>query len=336
MARPFRIEYEGAIYHITSRGNEKRDIFLADKDREHFVGLLREGADFFRVEIIAYCLMSNHYHLLLQTKQANLSRFMQRLNTTYTIYFNFKYDRVGHLFQGRYKGILVGSQEYYLSLSRYIHLNPVKVKRFIKNTDEEKKQILNRYGWSSYQGVLDPQKRPGYFRLERILDEFGGDTSANRKKYEKYIEQGITSKVDNPMEEVKYQLLLGGESFIERMCGKYILKKKDDFKEYNPEIRASEKIKPVNELADIAAKEYGINAEELLKPKSAHKEARKLLVSISYELNVRNKTLRELGRELGGLSGPGVMRVHERLQKNLEEDKNLRERYARIKKMSIV
>ena len=243
MARPLRIEYPGAIYHITSRGNERREIYLNDKNRLHFVRLLKEGSDFFRVEVIAYCLMSNHFHLLIQTKEGNLSRFMQRLNTAYTRHFNYKHNRVGHLFQGRFKSIVVGSDEYFLTLSRYIHLNPVKLKRYEQRSKSEKKLMIRKYQWSSYQSVLDPAKRSSYLSCEKVLDCMGGDTYVNRKKYEEYVNEGIEGNITNPMQEVKYSLLLGADNFIEEIKEKFI--KKKELKEYEPQLK---KIKDVKNL----------------------------------------------------------------------------------------
>ena len=140
MARPLRIEYPGAQYHVTSRGIDRREIFRNDNDCAYFIRRLKESADLFKVEVIAYCLMSNHFHFLLITKEANLSRFMQRLNVTYTRYFNDTYKRVGTLMQGRYKAILVGSNDYFLTLSRYIHLNPIKIKN-IRRQNQSKQKI---------------------------------------------------------------------------------------------------------------------------------------------------------------------------------------------------
>jgi REP element-mobilizing transposase RayT len=174
MARPLRIEYPGAIYHITSRGIDKREIFSDEKDNQRYIQLLKEGADFYRVEVISYCLMTNHLHLLLCTPKANLSRFMQRINVAYTRYFNHKYKRVGPLVQGRYKAILVGSDEYFLVLSRYIYLNPIKLKKYDRMSRAEKELLLSRYKWSSYGSVLEPGARSGYFKCEKVLDFTGG------------------------------------------------------------------------------------------------------------------------------------------------------------------
>jgi REP element-mobilizing transposase RayT len=128
MTRPLRIQFRGAWYHVTSRGNERRDIFSDDTDRGRFLEILADSAAIYGTQIHAYVLMTNHFHLVVHTPQANLSRFMQRFNTTYTVYFNRRYYRRGHLFQGRYKALLVDADNYLLELSRYVHLNPVRVK----------------------------------------------------------------------------------------------------------------------------------------------------------------------------------------------------------------
>ena len=128
MARPLRVEYEGAVYHVAVRGNARQAIFRDDADREHFLGVLAESVGSFEVRLYLYCLMSNHVHLVLETPRANLGRFMHRWQTAYTVYFNRRHRRVGHLVQGRYGAWLVERDAYLLRLSRYVHLNPVFVR----------------------------------------------------------------------------------------------------------------------------------------------------------------------------------------------------------------
>ncbi|MCP4974995.1 MAG: transposase, partial [Maribacter sp.] len=132
MARPLRIEYPGAWYHFTCRGNERGLIFKDDTDRRVFLDMLKESLEKYKVFLHGYVLMGNHFHLNLHTPQGNLSRFAQRFNTAYTVYFNRRHRRMGHLYQGRYKAILVEKESYLLALSRYIHLNPVKIKKIKK------------------------------------------------------------------------------------------------------------------------------------------------------------------------------------------------------------
>ena len=141
MGRPLRIEFPGAHYHVTSRGNEQKDIFKSKADREQFLGYLESAVSRYGAVIHAWCLMTNHHHLLLETPLANLSQIMRHINGAYTNYFNTKRKRVGHLFQGRYKAILIEADAYLLELSRYIHLNPVKAKIVSR---------LEDYPWSSY------------------------------------------------------------------------------------------------------------------------------------------------------------------------------------------
>jgi putative transposase len=151
MARPLRILYPGAVYHITSRGNERKAVFKSIRDREKFLEYLESAVEKYQALIHAYCLMDNHYHLLLETPSGNLPRIMRHINGAYTTYFNVKRDRSGHLFQGRYKAILVEKDEYAKELSRYIHLNPVRGK-MVESPEE--------YVWSSYQSYIGIQKTP--------------------------------------------------------------------------------------------------------------------------------------------------------------------------------
>jgi REP element-mobilizing transposase RayT len=146
VARPLRIEYPGAFYHVTSRGNERRTVFQSNRDREKYLSYLESAHERYGAVIHVYCLMGNHYHLLLETPRANLSKILHYINGAYTTYFNIKRSRSGHLFQGRFKGILVDKDEYCKELSRYVHLNPVRA-GMVKAPLE--------YPWSSYRYFVD-------------------------------------------------------------------------------------------------------------------------------------------------------------------------------------
>ena len=141
MARPLRIQYPGAFYHVTARGNEKKAIFISNRDRVKFLSYLESAHDRYSAIIHVYCLMSNHYHLLVETPRGNLSQILHHINGAYTTYFNIRRERAGHLFQGRYKSILVEKDAYCIQLSRYIHKNPVRAG--LVNMPSE-------YPWSSY------------------------------------------------------------------------------------------------------------------------------------------------------------------------------------------
>ncbi len=181
MPRPLRIEFPGAIYHVFSRGNDKKDIFFSDEDRELFLAALDEACLLFDVSIHSYCLMSNHIHLLLETKQANLSHFMKRLLGVYTIRFNRTHKRVGHLFQGRYRAHLVDRDEYLLQVSRYIHLNPVKAGMI---------DVPEVYAWSSLKFYISSLEAPRFLDKNLILGSF-----LNWEAYLQFVREGIGREV---------------------------------------------------------------------------------------------------------------------------------------------
>ena len=151
MARPLRIQFPGAFYHVTARGNEQKNIFRSNRDREKFLSYLESAVDRYGVVIHAYCLMDNHYHALIETPKGNLSQIMRHINGAYTTYFNTKRRRAGHLFQGRFKAILVDRDEYATTLSRYIHLNPVRAGMVA---------LPEEYPWSSYHYYVGRKKVP--------------------------------------------------------------------------------------------------------------------------------------------------------------------------------
>jgi len=218
MARPLRLEFEGALYHITTRGNEKRDIFLDDKDRLIFLEILAEVNKKFNWLCHAYCLMNNHYHLLIETPEANLSKGMRELNGVYTQRFNKKYQRIGHLFQGRYKAILIDKESHLLEVARYIVLNPVRAR--IVNKPHEWK-------WSSFRATAF-QKKPHYcLTTDWILGQFSADRETAGKEYVKFVMAGIGR--ESIWKEVKGQVLLGSEEFIKRFLP--ILREKEGQKE---------------------------------------------------------------------------------------------------------
>ncbi|MFH0802672.1 MAG: transposase [bacterium] len=216
MARPLRIEYPGAFYHIISRGNEQKSVFRDDKDRETFLKFLQTSHDRYQSEIILYCLMDNHYHLMLETPQGNLSEIMHHINAGYTGYFNRRHNRAGHLFQGRYKAILVERESYGLELSRYIHLNPVRF-GIIKRPED--------YGWSSYRVYIGAEKKPDFLKSEILLSYFGNSLQKARFQYRAFVESGMKEKLPNPLEDIASSLVLGSAEFIEWVQDSFLREK---------------------------------------------------------------------------------------------------------------
>ncbi len=218
MARALRIEYAGAVYHVTSRGNEKKSIFLDNKDRILFLEILKEVTERFRWLCHAYCLMDNHYHLLIETPEGNLSKGMKHLNGKYTQAFNRKNERVGHLFQGRYKAVLIEKESHLLEVARYVVLNPVRAK-VVENPSNWK--------WSSYNATAGFCKRPAYLTVDWVLSRFGKEEKTAQKRYREFINAGI-NKTDI-WKDVKGKMVLGRADFVNKF--KEFLKGKRNLKD---------------------------------------------------------------------------------------------------------
>jgi len=206
MARPLRIQFPGALYHITARGNAKGNIFLNKDDFNDFLTILCKVTKRYHLLIHSYCLMHNHYHLLLETPEGNLSQGIRQLNGTYTQYFNKKYQRVGHLLQGRFKSILVEKENYLLELSRYIALNPLRA-----NLVEDPKD----WPYSSYPQAIGIAKKIPCLFPDWILSQFGPDKKSAIISYQEFVLSGINK--ESPFKQVKGQIFLGSENFLAKM-----------------------------------------------------------------------------------------------------------------------
>ncbi len=208
MTRPLRIEYAGALYYVTSRGNAKRQIFKDNKNRESFLDILKKVNGRYHWLCHAYCLMDNHYHLIIETPEGNLSKGMRQLNGIYTQNFNRRYRRVGHLFQGRYKAVLVQKESHLLEICRYVVLNPVRAK-VVKNPRE--------WEWSSYRGTAGVEKPHSCLTTDWILGQFGRNRGEVGKRYREFVRTGIGA--ESIWSKVRGQSLLGKEDFVERLIG---------------------------------------------------------------------------------------------------------------------
>jgi putative transposase len=204
MARPLRLEFAGAIYHLTSRGNARQKLFFGDADRELFLSTLSSVVSRYGWICHAYCLMTNHYHLLIETRKANLSIGMRQLNGMYTQRFNRRHNRVGHLFQGRFKAILVERESHLLELCRYIVLNPLRVKGSAR---------AQTWKWSSYRATAGLAPVPEFLSTDWILAQFGTKRTQAQKQYRDFVSDGFASR---PWEDLKGQIYLGSEAFIEK------------------------------------------------------------------------------------------------------------------------
>ncbi len=208
MAGPLRLEFSGALYHVTARGNERRDIFLgnADDDRIAFPDILGRTCERFDWICHAYCLMTNHYHLLIETPDANLSKGMRQLNGVYTQHVNRTHGRIGHLFQGRFKGIPVEKDSYLLELARYVVLNPVRA-ALVSKPEE--------WCWSSYRATAGKDNAPPFLEIDRLLRAFADNRQQAAVGYRRFVAEGMSAP--RPWFDLKNQVYSGSEHFVERM-----------------------------------------------------------------------------------------------------------------------
>lgn len=204
MARPLRIEYPNALYHITARGNERSCIYLSDHDRNQFLGVLAQVVESHNWMCHAYCLMDNHYHLLIETPDGNLSRGMRDLNSIYSQRFNRIHSRDGHLFQGRFKSFIIEKEAYLLEVARYIVLNPVRAKT-VKHPKE--------WRWSSYRATAGYRKPHKSLTVDWILQNFGKHRKQATHEYRKFVADGV--KMTNPFEHAVEGNILGFPQFVD-------------------------------------------------------------------------------------------------------------------------
>jgi len=205
MARPLRIEYPGALYHVTSRGNAKQNIFTNDRDRKGFLGLLGQIVVRFHFICHAWCLMDNHYHLVIETPEGNLSEGMRQLNGVYTQKYNWLHGKTGHVFQGRYKAIIVDRDNYLLQLIRYVVLNPVRA-NMVKDPKD--------WVWSSHRPTAGVDEAPSFLSTDWVLAQFGSTRRRAEGLYTLFVNEGITRQ--SPWKDLKGQIFLGDSAFIEK------------------------------------------------------------------------------------------------------------------------
>lgn len=314
MARPLRIEYEGAFYHVTARGNERRRIYHARSDYEKFKDYLQEAQEKFGYLLHCYVLMSNHYHLIIETPMANLSRVMHYINGSYTTYVNIKRKRRGHLFQGRYKAILVDRDRYLLELSRYVHLNPVRAAVVAKPED---------YTHSSYRSYAF-SRNDDIVHCDLLLGMVSKDHKKARRTYRDFVEKAVGQEPDNPLENLYGGAILGDQAFIREALSKLkdgILQRREV--SHRRALRASY---GSDEIIEAVSSNFKVSRDDLL---TAGGESRNIAVYLMKKLT--GMTNSQIGQLFGGLSYSGVAKVHQRFSTKLERDKLLRKRIKTIK-----
>lgn len=309
MPRPPRIDFADAVYHVTSRGNGRANVFWSDDDRQRFIGQLAHHLRQAAVVLYAYVLMDNHFHLLVRTPRANLSRFMQRLLTSHAMYARYKHRRPGHLFQGRFKAKLVEEEGYLLAVTRYIHLNPVKTAACRRMSCRQRLDRLEAYRWSSYPGYGSATAAEEFVNYD-VLQEYGRGLSASRRQYRAYVQACLTED-DRPtldaMAASRYAI--GGLAFVERTEAR--IEERRSGRLQDRDLDLPRWAVPLDEIDIAVAEHYGIGRAVL----SAHGRRAGPAKAVAVELASRlaDVSSRAIGTHYG-IGAAAVGAIHQRLQ----------------------
>ena len=341
MARPLRIDIPGAWYHVTARGNERRPIFRGDRDFARFVAILEETVGRFRLRLHGYVLMVNHYHLVVETPEANLSRAMQWLNVNYSTWFNRRHRRSGHLFQGRFKSIIVDPQEWGLVLSRYVHLNPLRTsehamskiqrqevatgkrKPVAAREIKERLLALNSYLWSSYRAFAGYEPEPAWLETAGVARLIGGKDGSWRRKYRALVEEGAAEGASSPWPALEAQVVLGNQVLLENARSQIKGGKREHVGK-----RALSRRRSFEEVVAAVARHRGEDWERLRQQRG--NPAREL----AWWLARRHcgLTLGELGKRTGGEDYAAVGMALSRFEAKMRKSSALRREAALIEK----
>ncbi len=318
MARPLRIQYENAFYHVTCRGNAQETIFSDDQDRKNFLRLLARSAEIYQVNILAFVLMTNHFHLIVKTPRANLQEFMRHFNISYTSSFNKRHNRTGHLYQGRYKAFLIDADAYLLEVFRYLHLNPVRVEGKTSLSPKEKKAYLRTYSWSSHIDYISESNQYPFLSKGEVLSHFDG----KRQRCTAFVEEGM-DLILNPLERGKGLGIIGDPSFVEAVAGHGVLSRK---REQPATRRIIQRLEPERILRTVA-ETFSVTPGEFLKKGYTGIE-RGVAMEMLYRYGGMNQ--REIG-ELMGIDYSSVSVARKRLRDLLETDRNMAQQVDNIR-----
>jgi len=285
---------------------------------------LADSCEIYHIKLITYVLMANHFHLLVQTPQANLSEFMRHFLVTYTVRFNRRNGRAGHVFQGRFKSLLVDEDEYLLPLSRYIHLNPIRTSRFKDAEFPTKSEYLKKYPWSTFAGYCYLRKRNKNIDYGWLLNTyFGGDTAKGRRQCREYVYHAIEGEVENPFEEVVHQSILGTADFVQWVRQKLPRKGQREV----PSLKKLQHDISVERILGVVAKAGNAAAEDLRDRKTKHKDLRQMAMELCYRYS--NCKQKEIG-EIFGVDYSTVSQSRARLKTKLKSSRKLKKQFHRI------
>jgi putative transposase len=316
MARPLRINHIGGIYHVTSRGNARQDIFFNDEDRRRFTSQLRDNLETYQVQLHAGVLMTNHFHLLVRLHNPNLSKFMQRLLTSYAMYFRYKHKRPGHLFQGRFNAKLVEDESYLVRLSRYIHLNPIKTMDSQSLGDTDKLQFLRQYKWSTYPVYIGQSPRPEYLNLD-VLKHFSDKRSQAHTIYQNYIYECILKddeELRNALASSTYAI--GSEKFVKSVESELSESRRQDSKDQD--LNFPKTFVPIDQINQCVCEYYQVQPVELLRRGKIAGRVRRVAIELACRLSGLSQ--REIGQHYGGIRSQSVSKIRRQFRESVFPD----------------
>jgi REP element-mobilizing transposase RayT len=299
---------------VTSRGNERRRIYFSKADFEKFKSYLKEAQEKYGCVLHCYVLMNNHYHLLIETPNANISKVMHYVNGSYTNYVNRKRDRSGHLFQGRYKAIVIERDSYLLELSRYLHLNPVRAK-MVRRPEE--------YPYSSYESYITRKEEQFVYR-DLIWEMISSDRRYAPRSYREFVEKAIDDDLENPLKNVYAGVILGGSRFIKDVLGS--LKEEIFQREEVSHRRELQVAWSADEVIAAVASHFKVSRNEVLQENKEYRSIALYLIKRCTDM-----TNRRIGEIFGAMSASGVAKANQRFGKKLERDNSLRKRVEKIR-----
>ena len=320
MSRPLRILYPGAWYHVMNRGLERRQIFLDRLDCEEFFRLLQEISQLWQVEIHAFSLMPNHYHLLLRTHLPNLPRCMRHLNGVYTQRFNRKHGRDGPLLRGRYKAILVEEESYLIELVRYIHLNPVIAKLA---------HSLNEHLWTSHRYYCRPKQRPSWLHTDFILKYFGEEGKKTIRSFQVFVGEGVPDELKKKLSGRRWPSILGTATYKDWVIDNFLKDRgkttvMPDMGREKRRYKLQDILKSVSDICDCPI-------THLRKSwRAKGNEGRRLAIYLVWEY--MGMTQERVAKVFKGITAAGVAQSNQRLQGNLKEDKFLQEKIQAVRR----
>ncbi|MBM3476981.1 MAG: hypothetical protein FJX75_27235 [Armatimonadetes bacterium] len=315
VARPLRIDFPNAYHHVTARGVQGQDVFLTDHDRRFFLSKLAEVHKRWDVAVYGYCLMTNHIHLELKTLRGELSRAMQWVMQSHATRMNRVHGRAGHLFQGRFRSILVEADSHLHELTRYIHLNPVRAGLVLRPED---------YEWSSYRAYVGLAERPAWLDVTSTLSRFGATRAEQVRRYREFVRSGLP---DDPVKQAAFGAILGSPAFVKRV--RRVLKDRD----FDPEVSRLQVARPQPSLTMLfraVARSYGADPKSVRCKSKRRNDARDVAIYLARHL--WGIPLREIGEFVGELGGAAVSLADRRIAERLPHDAALRRRVAALER----